>query len=304
MSLREVESMKTIPSQIKDAARRRIRNQVSNILIFGTLISLTAAGLVYGAMAGVFLVDRIAADLSPFLKLTAVVLSTLCGFAGGVALSFYISPFILRHAFFAERIGQWNGISVHVCDESDLPGNAPNIFIAGFRRGMGPFRPTIFASRSAFRILGRDALEAVFAHEISHLKLGHLRKRLGTALATFTGASVLTSALLLGMQWSGYAAINGVLSVLGGLIPAVLTWMSMRNLLWTQEFEADENAIQAYGAEPGALLDALLSLQTAIGGRLHPLVEARMTKLRARIENSVPTNNEEPASTDSVAHVA
>jgi Zn-dependent protease with chaperone function len=284
--------MSITAENLKSAARRRIRNQVSNILIFGTLISFAAIGLVYGAMSGVFLVDHLGKDLAPFLKLTAVVLSTLSGFAIGVAASFYVSPFVLRHAFFAVPIGNWKGISVYACDEADLPGKVPNIFIAGFRRGIGPFRPAIFASQSALGMLRRPALEAVFAHELSHLRLGHLRKRLGTAMMTFVAASVLTSAVLLGMQWTGYTTINGLLSVFGGLVPAALTWMSMKNLLWVQEFEADENAIRAYGAEPQALLEALTTLQKAIGGTTHPLVEARMEKLRARIE----ANGTRPAS--------
>jgi Zn-dependent protease with chaperone function len=294
ISLGEVESMSLTAENLKSAARRRIRNQISNILIFGTLIAFAAAGLVYGAMSGVFLVDHFGRDLAPFLKLTSVVLSTLCGFAAGVGASFYVSPFVLRHAFFAVPIGNWKGISVYACEEADLPGKAPNIFIAGFRRGVGPFRPAIFASRTALSLLERPALEAVFAHELSHLRLGHLRKRLGTAMTTFVTASVLTSAVLLGMQWTGYTAVNGLLSILGGIVPAVLTWMSMKNLLWSQEFEADENAIRVFGAEPGALLEALTSLQTAIGGRTHPLVEARMEKLRALVasEGSIPATRD------------
>jgi Zn-dependent protease with chaperone function len=283
-------------------AKRRLRNQISNMLLFGSLVAFASLGLVLGAMAGVALAGRTGlADAAGIWKIATVISTTLGGLCAGVAASFYVSPVVLRYAFFAERVGEWHGANVYACDAADLPGGMPNVFVAGFRRGIGPFRPAIFASRESFRILGRDALEAVFAHEMSHLSRSHLRKRLLAGMATFLVASVLTSAMLLGAEWSGYTSIGGGLATLAGILPAALTWLTMRNMTWTQELEADEGAIRIYGASPGALLSALERLQAEIGGETHPLVSARMRMLKSFIESApmiAPTQTSVSTATD------
>lgn len=273
--------MERVRSSIEKTAARRLRNQLSNVLIFGTLIVMTGAGLLCGAMVGVFVVGHTSlAEMHPILKLGAVILSTLIGFSSGVAMSFYVSPFVLRYAFFAKRIGEWKGVPVFAAEDADLPGKIPNVFVAGFRPAIGPFRPSIFASRTVFALLDPEALEAVFAHEVSHLELNHARKRLITGISTFISASLFTSAVLIGIQWSGYAKIGGILSIFAGLVPAALTWLSIRNLVWKQEIEADTNATRIHGVLPEHLHAALLRLQTRIGGNPHPLVITRMERLK------------------------
>ncbi|MBC7385071.1 MAG: M48 family metalloprotease [Cryobacterium sp.] len=261
---------------------RRLRNQWSNVLLFGSMILLTSAGLAAGAALGVTFAGRLPA-VFPAFKLAFVLVGILGGFSGGVFLSLLVSPFTLRHAFFARAIGEWNGVSLYAAADSDLPGKLPNVFVSGFSFGRGIFRPVIFASEGALKLLAPSALEAVFAHELSHLNQNHLLKRMLRAIGTFIVASVLTAATLIGMHWSGYANLGGAFSLVAGIIPALLTWMTMRQLLWDQEFEADETAMKIFQIKATSLLEALTTLQAAIerstGSKAHPLVSERILRL-------------------------
>lgn len=262
----------------------RVRNQISNVILFGSIIALTALGLVAGTTAGVLLVGRTAAhDWPPVIQLLTVVMLTVGGLSAGVLSSLLVSPVVLRHAFFAKKIGEWNGVAVYSAADADLPGRLPNVFVAGFSFGFGPLKPAIFVAEGAARVLSNDALLAVFAHELSHLDCHHLFKRVITGVSTFVLASFLTAAALIGLHWSGYSEIGGVFSVVSGVLPALLTWMTIRQLLWRQEFEADANAISRHGIAPEALIQALETLQRAIGGQAHPLVAARIEACRGKI---------------------
>jgi Zn-dependent protease with chaperone function len=269
---------------LKEVLETRVRNQISNVILFGSVIGLTATGLVAGATAGTLLVGRTSAHAwMPVFQLLTVVLATVAGFSAGVFASLLVSPLVLRFAFFATPLGEWNGIAVHSAADEDLPGHAPNVFVAGFSFGIGALRPAIFVSEGAIRALSRDSLVAVFAHEISHLECRHLAKRVVAGVASFLAASFLTAIMLIGLHWSGYAEIGGIFSAISGVVPAVLTWMTIRQMIWRQELEADRNAIARHGVAPEALFSALETLQRAIGGNPHPLVAARMEACRSRI---------------------
>lgn len=258
------------------------------MLLYGSMIALTAGGLVLGCIAGILLTSRTGiSEMHPLIKLFATLFSTVAGFSFGIFTSLFVSPFILRFAFFAKAVGEWKGVTVYRAADEDLPGRLPNVFVAGFSFGVGPFAPSIFVAEGAAASLSTGALEAVFAHEMSHLSCQHLGKRVLRAITTFLFASVLTAATFLGIHWSGYAEIGGVFSLIAGIIPALLTWMTMRQMMWDQELEADDCAIQTFQAEPASLLEAMNTLQAIMGLRegtsVHPLVALRMQRLRNRL---------------------
>lgn len=260
------------------------------MLLYGSMIALTAGGLVLGCIGGVLLVSNTGiSELHPLVKLLTTLFSTVAGFSLGIFFSLFVSPFILRFAFFAKPVGNWKNVIVYQAADEDLPGRLPNVFVAGFSFGVGPFAPAIFVAEGAAATLSKGALEAVFAHEMSHLACQHLGKRVFSAVLTFLLASILTAATFLGMHWSGYAEMGGVFSLIAGIIPALLTWMTMRQMMWDQELEADDCAIQIYHAEPASLLEAMTTLQAIMGLRevgtsIHPLVALRMERLRDRVD--------------------
>ncbi len=273
--------------EIKTAFRTRIRNQVSNVILFGSMICVTAFGLVLGLLGGVTVLGRTGLhDLAPVLKLIIMLSATLGGFSAGIFTSLLISPLILRYAFFAKRVGVWQGVDVYRAADVDLPGRTANVFVSGFSFGIGPLKPTIFVAEGAARVLSRSALEAVFAHELSHLQCQHLLKRALHGVAAFLVASILTAITLIGMHWSGYSEIGGAFSLVAGIIPAALTWLTIRKLAWSQELEADAHALAVFAVKPESLIEALQTLQTAISRHspmaVHPLVTERLNILRAK----------------------
>lgn len=272
---------------LKSLAESRIRNQISNMILFGSMIAVTAFGLVLGMLSGVTLLSHTALQaLPPIFKLVTILTFTISGFSFGVFLSLFISPLILRFAFFAKRIGNWNGVDVYSAADADLPGKTANVFISGFSFGYGPFKPTIFVAEGAAQILSRSALEAVFAHELSHLQCQHLLKRTFRGIGAFLLASVFTAITLVGLQWSGYAELGGFFSLISGVIPAVLTWLTIRKMAWSQEIEADSHALKHFEIAPESLIEALRTLQGAAvrvsGADIHPLVAERLTLLQAK----------------------
>jgi Zn-dependent protease with chaperone function len=291
---------------LKDVFQTRIRNQISNVILFGSVIGLTATGLVAGTTSAVLLVGRTSAHAwPPVIQLLIVILLTVAGFATGVFASLLVSPVVLRHAFFANALGEWNGIAVYSAADENLPGHAPNVFVAGFPFGIGALKPAIFVAEGAIRALSRESLVAVFAHEVSHLECRHLAKRVVAGLSTFVGASFLTAVMLIGLHWSGYTEIGGIFSAISGVVPALLTWMTIRQLIWRQELEADRNALDRHGIAPAALLSALETLARAIGGEPHPLVAIRMEACRSRIMAAeLARGNSEPAAVDSPSAAA
>jgi Zn-dependent protease with chaperone function len=280
---------------LKDVLHSRLRNQISNMILFGSVIALTATGLVLGTTSGVLLIGRTSAhEWLPVFQLLSVVLLTVAGLCGGVLASLFVSPLILRHAFFAKKVGDWNGIAIYSAADDDLPGRHPNVFVSGFSFGIGPLRPSIFVAEGAARALSKEALLAVFAHEFSHLECRHLMKRVITGISTFVGASFLTAVTLIGLHWSGYTEIGGTFSAISGILPAILTWMAVRQLLWNQELEADANAVTNHAVDPETLVLALETLGRVIGGRTHPLVEARLAVLRAQFQTDVTGEASDP----------
>ncbi len=274
----------------RDLLHSRLRNQISNVILFGSVIGLTALGLVAGTTAGVLFIGRTAAhEWLPVFQLLTVVLLTVAGLSLGVFASLFVSPLVLRYAFFAKKIGDWNGVAVFAAADEDLPGRLPNVFVSGFSFGIGPLKPAIFVAEGAIRVLSRESLGAVFAHEFSHLECHHLFKRVVTGVSTFVGGSFLTAVALIGLHWSGYTEIGGAFSAVSGILPAVLTWMAIRQLLWRQELEADANAIARHAVSPESLVGALESLQRVIGGNPHPLVVARVVACRAKFAALVPS---------------
>lgn len=73
---------------LRDHFHHRLRNQLSNVLLFGSVIGITAAGLCAGCIGGVLLVGRTAIhEWSPVLQLLTIVFSTVGGFAAGASAS-------------------------------------------------------------------------------------------------------------------------------------------------------------------------------------------------------------------------
>jgi len=144
-----------------------------------------------------------------------------------------------------------------------IPSDSPNAFATG----RNPQHAAVAATQGIMRILSRDELEGVMAHELSHVL--HRDTLISTIAATIAGAISMLGNML---QWAAIFGMGrsddeeGGGSVIGGLamaiiapIAAMLIQMAVSR---SREFMADEMGAKISG-KPRALASALNKLQQA-----------------------------------------
>jgi heat shock protein HtpX len=140
-----------------------------------------------------------------------------------------------------------------------IPEDAPNAFATG----RNPEHGVVAVTQGLLRVLDRNEVAAVIAHE-----LGHIRNRdtlIMAVAATFAGAlSMLANAAMFGLfagagsdDEEGGHPLGGLLGVLVAPIAATLVQMSISR---AREFLADEAAARFTGS-PMALANALRKIE-------------------------------------------
>lgn len=153
-----------------------------------------------------------------------------------------------------------------------IPSDSPNAFATG----RNPQNAAVAATHGIMRILSRDELEGVMAHELAHVM--NRDTLISTIAATFAGAIAMLGNML---QWATIFGMGGSNdeegggSMLGGLamaiiapIAAMLIQMAVSR---SREFLADATGAEICG-KPKALASALNKLQQA--ATMIPMQEA------------------------------
>lgn len=188
-----------------------------------------------------------------------------------------------------------------------IPSDSPNAFATG----RSPQHAAVAATQGIMRILTRDELEGVMAHELSHVM--HRDTLVSTIAATFAGAISMLGNML---QWAtifgmgGRDSEEGGGSMLGGLalaiiapIAAMLIQMAVSR---SREYMADETGARLCG-KPQALASALAKLQQAAG--MAPMQEATPATSHMFIVNPLTTSrlaslfSTHPATEDRIARL-
>lgn len=192
-------------------------------------------------------------------------------------------------------------------------GEAATVLMAGFQSGRGWFRPALFLSRGAMNALTPEELQTVALHEISHLKLQHLKKRfifsssLILAFVSLAGFIMISSHLLSAQVETLKFVGLGV--VLAGFLVS-LRLLQQQNRF--HEVESDIFSIEKLGGKLEILASALRKLDrlnasgqenvasqnvaAALSGLGHPLTEKRIRLLENYF--SKKTGAEKSASLD------
>lgn len=140
---------------------------------------------------------------------------------------------------------------------SDLP--VPN----AFAMGRSPKHAVVCVTEGLLRLLERNELEGVLAHEISHIR--------NRDVALMTMASFFASLAALVGQWAAFAGFSGrdrdhgpgvLVIVLVSVAVYFISYFLMLALSRYREFSADRGAAQVTG-RPSALAAALQRLQAA-----------------------------------------
>ncbi|GAB1409973.1 zinc metalloprotease HtpX [Desulfovibrionales bacterium] len=168
-----------------------------------------------------------------------------------------------------------------------IPSDTPNAFATG----RNPEHAAVAATQGIMRILTRDELEGVMAHELSHVM--NRDTLVSTIAATFAGAismlgNMLQWATLFGM--GGRDDDEGGGSMLGGLALAILAPIAAMLIQMavsrSREYMADESGARLCG-KPQALASALGKLQQA--AHMTPMQEATPATSHMFIVNPLTT---------------
>jgi heat shock protein HtpX len=145
-----------------------------------------------------------------------------------------------------------------------IPEMAPNAFATG----RNPKHSAVAATEGILRMLNREELEGVMAHELAHIK--HRDILISTIAATMAGAlSQLAHMFAFSSMFGGHddeeggsplGAIGGILMMILAPIAAMLVQMAVSR---SREFEADRGGAQICG-NPLALANALLKLERGV----------------------------------------
>jgi heat shock protein HtpX len=141
-----------------------------------------------------------------------------------------------------------------------VPSNTPNAFATG----RDPDHSVVAVTEGILRLLDREELKGVLAHELSHIK--HRDILIGTVAATIAMAiTFLASMIRWGALFGGFSRGRGrgglELIALAVLAPIAALFVQMA-ISRSREYAADEGGARTSG-NPFGLADALLKLEAA-----------------------------------------
>ena len=203
------------------------------------------------------------------------------GFAAVMNLgSWYYSDRIALAAYGAQPLSPHDAPQLHrmvqrLCDRGGLP--MPNLYLIpspspnAFATGRDPDHAAVAVTQGIVQILSEDELEAVIAHELSHIKN---RDTLTQAVAATVAGAISWLA-----QMASYSLFffggnrddrqgNPLGLLLGIFVAPLAATIIQLGLSRTREFAADEGAARLTG-NPRALANALRRLET--GAHQRPL---------------------------------
>ena len=195
-----------------------------------------------------------------------------------LVLAFAASPFLIRGMFPTDRIQEPEAVEFFETSFRKAGLKTPHLYwirveklgahnalVCGVGRKRFGLGVSLFVSRSLWEGYERSEFEAVIRHEIAHLRLNHLVKRMGLsfgflALSAISGLGILISPSRVPELIQFPLKITLVL--LAMMIPQLIgiAWVSRRH-----EYEADAFAVEELGANPEALISALRKLAALNG---------------------------------------
>ena len=284
-------------------------NQLKTIALLGMLGALLI-GISYWSFGGTVgaVIGLVLAGVTNFI---------VWYYSEQIALSaFNVKPLTPEQARWLKPLVQ------RLCDRASLP--LPGIYIIptsaanAFATGRSPERATVAITAGLLELLSRDELEAVIAHELSHIKNGDTLTQ--TVAATVAGAISFLAhqARIYSAGRNSRSQANLLTLLLTATLAPIAASLIQLAISRTREFAADAGAAEITG-NPLALANALEKLERSFRKQLlnsnpsfeplliinslkgeflnnlfstHPPTSARIEQLR-RLENraTVPTTS-------------
>ncbi|MEK6704581.1 MAG: M48 family metalloprotease, partial [Bdellovibrionota bacterium] len=251
------------PGEAKERMALSMKGLVFLLLGAASWLGIILLCLASAVVLGRFLVlPKSLSVLLPFAgALTGIILSLVFNFA--------FAPFFLRHTLSVEQLGKgdlrdifsaifqkcgFKPAAVWVIKNKDRF-SLSTAFVAGLRGGVGPFKPSLFISKTIVDHFRNDEILAILLHEIGHVLLNHLRNRLAlsiTLIICTTAAGVFLSIFM-------YSVFAGFQLLIGPIIAIAALVFSLKMMVRQgrrQEMAADIYSMEAMGGDPQSLIQA------------------------------------------------
>jgi heat shock protein HtpX len=152
-----------------------------------------------------------------------------------------------------------------------IPEETPNAFATG----RNPEHAVVAVTQGIMRILSREELAGVVAHELAHIK--HRDMLTGTIVATIAGAiSMLAQmaqwAMIFGGRRDDEEGNNPVVAIVMMIVAPIAAMIVQMAISRTREYEADKGGAELAG-NPSGLANALLKLEQA--SQVVPMLDAK-----------------------------
>jgi len=196
--------------------------------------------------------------------------------------AYWFSDKMVLAAYRAKPVGEAHAPALHtilrsLTERAGLP--MPKVYVIpsespnAFATGRDPHHAAVAVTEGIVRLLSRDELEGVLAHELAHVKNRDILT--GSIVATLAGAiTLLSRAAMFGAMFGGGSNRRGgnplalVLVMILAPIAAVVVQLAVSR---TREFAADSTGAKLCG-KPMALASALSKLER--GATLQPMRNA------------------------------
>jgi heat shock protein HtpX len=235
--------------------------------------------------------------LMVFMTLLLVFVGAAIGGRGGMVMAFvlavimnfgayWFSDKIVLRMYHAQPVTEAQAPELHaivrtLVQKAGMP--MPKVYIMpeetpnAFATGRNPEHAVVAVTQGIMRLLSREELTGVIAHELAHIK--HRDMLTGTIVATIAGAISMLAQMA---QWAmifgggrrdsddeGGSPIAALVMMIVAPIAAMIVQMAISR---TREFEADKGGAQIAG-HPSGLANALLKLEK--GSQVVPMHDAK-----------------------------
>ena len=197
--------------------------------------------------------------------------------------SYWFSDKIVLRMYGAQEVSEQDapmlyGVTRDLARKANIP--MPRVYIIpsdslnAFATGRNPKHAAVAATQGILRVLTRDELKGVMAHELSHV--GNRDILIGTIAAAIAGAiSMVASMAQWGMMFGGFggsrddedrgSGLGAILMVIFAPFAAMLIQMAISR---SREYQADKSGAELCG-HPESLANALRKLE--IGAKQIPM---------------------------------
>ncbi len=237
--------------------------------------SLVAGALYAGMMIGSLLIAALAVratGMGPLAATAAMFGATVFGVLGGLGANFALSPFFMRKMMNADESRSEPHQTLVDSVFSDSGFTPPRLYVvapgkpfagavlAGLGSGKGIFAPALFITEQLSQSMTPELLRAVVAHELSHLKLSHLRKRLFFAGTLVISVATAASLLVVLSNWMLKGEANQLIGLAAGVAAFFVAFHQLRAQNRRHEIEADAYCVSQAGIPASHLIAALKKL--------------------------------------------